>query len=89
MKTSQTVWLLLAGLIAGLSVGGNITGPTANAQGIPNAVATPRFQISAWASHIAGNGTGNHGCYIADTVTGELWLAAADGKVTKISEKQK
>ena len=28
-----------------------------------------------------------HGCYIVDTVTGELWRAAADGQPKKISEK--
>ena len=84
MKTSQCVLLLGAGLIVGLCLGGNIMGPAANAQGIPNAVATPRFQISAW-----GTGNGGSGCYIVDTVTGEVWRAGIIGneKPQKTSEK--
>lgn len=90
MKTSQCVLLLVAGLIIGFCAGGNVTGPTANAQGIPNAVASssPRFQIAVWA--YPGNPSrpdAKHGCYISDTVTGELWYANLDGKPVKISEK--
>ena len=84
MKASQSVVLLLAGLIVGLCVGGNITGPSANAQGIPNAVApsVPRFQITSWTS-----GTGTHGCYIIDTTTGQLWSCDGSGRPAKISDK--
>jgi hypothetical protein len=74
---------------------------SALAQGEKGAAAqpnSPRFQIFAWAyaGSVPGSGTGSnptapakaaHGCYIVDTVTGELWHAAADGQPKKISEK--
>ena len=60
----------------------------------------PRFQISAWgyAGSQTAQGPGGrpvtggaasaaHGCYIVDTLTGELWHAATDGKLHKLSEK--
>ena len=95
MKTSQCLCLLVAGLFVGLCVS-NATGPNADAQGIPNAVPAQRFQISAWGMGYpqppgntpgSGIGRGERGCYIVDTVTGELWHAAADGPPKKISEK--
>jgi hypothetical protein len=55
---------------------------------IPNAVPTPRYQISAWA--FAGNparAAPERGCYILDTMTGELWHASANGKPVKVAEK--
>jgi hypothetical protein len=90
MKMSQCLLLLMAGLLVGLFIGGNVAGPSANAQGIPNAVSAPRYQISAWA--FAGNPsrpTPEHGCYVVDTMTGELWQATGEGRPQKVSEKLK
>ena len=87
MKTSQCVVLLVVGLIVGFCVSGNATGPNANAQGIPIAVPTPRFQVSAWAIGAGPGFLGNHGCYIVDTVSGELWQTTASGKPLKVSDK--
>ncbi len=75
------------------------TGPqrfAAGAQPAASGPATERFQISAWGmaspqpgARTAGTteGRGERGCYILDTVTGELWHAAADGQAKKISDK--
>jgi hypothetical protein len=84
MKTSQCLLLLMAGLLVGLFIGGSATGPNANAQAIPNAVPAPRYQISTW-----GFAASEPGCYIVDTMTGELWRATGHGQPKKISEKLK
>ena len=81
MKSSHwAVVLLLLGLVVGFAVGGGVMERKAMAQGEEGAVAqpqTPRFQISAYG---AGSGaTTTRGCYIVDTVTGELWHVAVDG----------
>jgi len=83
MKITQFFLGCAAVLLLGVCVGG-----FSSAQGIPNAVPTPRYQISAWA--FAGNPSHpapERGCYILDTVTGELWHSGADGKPVRISEK--
>jgi len=49
---------------------------------------TPRYQLSAWAFG-SDAGKGERGCYIIDTLTGELWVAHADGVPKRISEKLK
>ena len=48
-----------------------------------------RFLITAWSYGAVefANRRPERGCYIMDTVTGELWHAAADGQPKKISEK--
>ena len=40
----------------------------------PAAAATGRYQISAFAAQ-AQNGDTFHGCYIADTTTGQIWMS--------------
>ena len=82
MKTSQCVLLLVAGLVVGLCVGGIATGPIAHAQVTPIPASVQRFQIAAWSS-----GTGSYGCYITDTMTGQLWQSTGSGRPVKISEK--
>ena len=49
---------------------------------------TQRYQISAWAS---GNENVHkvHGCYIIDTLSGELWLTKDGGAPKKLAEKLK
>ena len=95
MKTSHGLVLLVAGLLVGLCVGGSVTGPSANAQVTPIAVTAQRFQISAWGFSGPRADTGPasspaqaaRGCYIVDTMTGELWHAAANGQPQKVSQK--
>ena len=90
MKSNHWCWVLLAvGLVVGLWVGAGALERQAHAQGVPIGPPPTRFQISAW-GFAAGQGVAiraERGCYIVDTVTGELWHAAADGKPQKISEK--
>jgi esterase/lipase len=83
MQTTQALLCCAAVLLLG-----GYVGSSSSAQGIPNAVPAPRYQISAWA--FAGHPSRvapERGCYILDTVTGELWHSGADGKPVKISEK--
>jgi len=91
MKSSHWGLLLLAvGLVVGMLVGPGVLERQAEAQGVPISPPPPRFQISAWGMGYPtppGSGKGERGCYIVDTVTGELWHAAADGQPKKISEK--
>ena len=95
--------MLAVGLVVGMLVGGGVMDRSALAQGEKGAAAqpnSPRFQISAWgyAGSPTQTGPGGavsggpaapaaRGCYIVDTVTGELWHAANDEKPKKISEK--
>ena len=83
MKSSHwAVVLLLLGLVVGFAVGGGVMERKALAQAEKAAPApqpsTPRFQISAW-GHGNQIGAGSRGCYIVDTVTGEMWHVAQDG----------
>lgn len=81
--------LLSVGLVVGLLVGAGAMDRNAHAQGVPIGPPPQRFQISAW-GFAGGQGAGmraERGCYIVDTVTGELWHAAADAQPKKISEK--
>ena len=84
MKSSHwSVVLLLLGLLMGFVVGsGGVMERKALAQAEKSAPApqpsTPRYQISAW-GHGNQIGAGSRGCYIVDTVTGELWHVAQDG----------
>ena len=91
MKSSHwAVVLLLLGLVVGFAVGGGVMERKAEAQGVPIRDLPARFQISAWgyaAATQVGAPKAERGCYIVDTVTGELWHAAADGQPKKISEK--
>ncbi len=95
MKSNHWGLVLLAiGLVVGLLVAGGVMGRLAMAQaekGAATQFETPRFQISAWgfAAHDpqAVGFKAERGCYLVDTVTGELWHASADGKPKKIGEK--
>ena len=96
MKSSHWGLVLLAfGLVVGMLVGGGVMDRSALAQGEKGAAAqpnSPRFQISSWGyagtpPALAGAREPGRGCYIVDTVTGELWHAAGDGNPKKISEK--
>jgi hypothetical protein len=87
MKTPPSLACFAAVLLLSLYFG-SANGRKADAQAIPNAVATPRYQISAWA--FAGNPsspTPKHGYYIVDTVTGELWESDANDRPIKVSSK--
>ena len=86
MKSSHWGLMLLAvGLVVGMLVGGGVLDRHAEAQVVSSS--SQRFQVSAW-SNAGGQGFhAERGCYIVDTVTGELWHAAADGQPKRISEK--
>jgi hypothetical protein len=82
-------------------VGSGALESKADAQGVPigpGQQPQQRFQISAWAypgrdssqgrpNPTVADNAGQRGCYIVDTVTGQLWHAAADGQAKKIGEK--
>ena len=85
MKSSHwAVVLLLLGLVVGFAVGSGVMERQAMAQAEKGTAAQPqtsRFQISAYG---AGSGvTTTRGCYIVDTVTGELWHVTQDGSGRK------
>ena len=88
MKSSHwSVVLLLVGLAVGFAAGGGAFEHRVEAQGVPISPQPARFQIFAWGFEGPPPGRPmRSGCYIVDTVTGELWLAA-DGQPKKISEK--
>jgi hypothetical protein len=50
----------------------------------PQAAVNPQAPVNPQPANVA---RANRGCYIIDTITGELWHAAGDGKPVKISEK--
>ena len=82
IKRSQAIlilgWVSLLVFVASLVSG---FGQTNKAPSPPREV--PRFQVSS-----LGFGSPNrteHGCYIIDTMTGELWVGSAAG-VKKVSE---
>ena len=83
MKSSNwAVVLLLLGLVVGFAVGGGAMDRSAIAQGEKGAAAQPlssRFQISAYGVGSGGGQASTRGCYIVDTMTGELWHVAVDG----------
>jgi hypothetical protein len=77
MKTNPALACCTALLLAGAYVGSNYS------RAIPNAVPTPRYQIAGNPSRAMPD----RGCYILDTVTGELWHSTANSKPVKVSEK--
>jgi hypothetical protein len=88
-RTFASVALLACGLVVGVWLAGGVAETRATAQVLPGN--TPRYQISAWGmGHPMlppGAGRGERGCYIVDTVTGQLWHSAADGPIKKITDK--
>ena len=78
--TFRVVSLLFVGVAVGFVAGGGSINRAANGQAIGgngefDSVNTePRFQMATWA---ASTGPGSqHGCYILNTITGELWHAS-------------
>ena len=85
-STLAAVALLACGVALGLLLGGGAFEKRAEAQ--PPPPQAPRYQISAWGlgyGSSTNTGHAERGCYIVDTVTGELWHAPADGKPTRVS----
>jgi hypothetical protein len=69
-------------------MGAGVLTRNAEAQGIPIGPPQQRFQISAWG--VMGEGAARQperGCYMVDTVTGELWYSVNYANPKKISEK--
>jgi hypothetical protein len=83
MKSASGIGMLLLGAVLGVIVSVGPGGRRADAQ--QPAPAAARYQVSAYAGP-SGQGFG-HGCYILDTVTGELWQAQQGGRLQKVSEK--
>jgi hypothetical protein len=75
---------VLLGAVLGFVLPGLRPEKEAVAQTAP-AVTTPRFQISAYAGSTP-QGIG-HGCYIIDTVTGQVWHARQGGLAEKVADK--
>lgn len=89
----STYWALGIVLLAfglGFLLGSGIMEKSAVAQGQPApGPIPPRFQISAYAGPVGAHNVTNvsHGCYIIDTVTGEVWHTRYGGKAEKVSDK--
>lgn len=81
-STYWSVALLFVGLVAGYLVGTGSGDRLANAQA-PAAPGGGRYQLSSWGSH------GDHGCYILDTVSGEVWQVTGYNpqRAKKVTEK--
>ena len=92
MKSAiSSVALLLVGLFLGCLLNSGALERRATAQAPVPVGNAPRYQISAWGM---GAGTGisqrmERGCYIVDTMTGELWHVAADGAAKKLANNMK
>ena len=79
MKSSHwSVVLLSLGLLMGFVVGSGGLERQTLAQAPAPGGTVGRYQVSAW-GHGNQVGAGSRGCYIVDTVTGELWHVAQDG----------
>ena len=83
MNKTSCFALLVAGVLLGLIgvdlVGGQDTPPPVPSNGV---LPTPRYQVSAYAGpKYQGMG---HGCYVVDTVTGELWHVREGGQPGKV-----
>ena len=79
---------LAVGLVVGILVGGSMMERSAAAQGVSVGAPAARYQLSAWFVPGPGNQAVGRGCYILDTVTGEVWESGKDGQEPKkISEK--
>ena len=93
--TITTCALLLAGFFLGcLFATGKFEKPAAAQAPLQGQAANaPRYQISAWGmghpNLPPGNGIGAWGCYIIDTVTGDMWHVTADGPAKKLSTRLK
>ena len=84
MNKTNCFAMLAAGVFLGL-IGVDLVGGQDSPQPVTPAAqqpATPRYQVSAYAaSKYQGV---NHGCYVVDTMTGELWHARQGGQPDKI-----
>jgi hypothetical protein len=89
MKTNPwPALLVLLGVVVGYFVGGGSFDKTARGQAPAAAApvnAVARFQIQAWAY-----GDGSHpsyGCYIVDTLPGQLWHSAMGKPPKKVADE--
>jgi hypothetical protein len=83
MKSTSGIAMALLGAVLGVAATAELGDRRADAQ--PPAAGPPRYQVSAYAGP-SGQGFG-HGCYIIDTVTGELWKAQLGQQPQKVGEK--
>jgi len=86
-STHLAAGALLSGLAIGFVAGNGGIDRAALAQG---AAQSARFQISAWSNPGSAGNKPERGCYILDTVTGELWHKLGteyDGQPKKAAEK--
>lgn len=67
--------LIAAIVLASFWMGGMLSTPSAASHGS----SIQRFQISAW-----GGDEAQHGCYVLDTYTGQLWHCRRGTEVTKV-----
>ena len=84
MKTASRYFPFLFGGAAGVAATVFFTGPRADAQA-PAPAGTPRYQATAYAG-VTG-GSVSHGCYIIDTVTGDIWQAQLGQQPQKVTGK--
>jgi len=78
---------LFIGVAVGFVAGGGSVDRTAKGQGIGGKEsdwAEPRFQMATWATSTP---PGSHGCYILNTVTGELWHAKNEDAPKKLANE--
>ena len=89
MKSTSGIAMALLGAILGAAATLGLGDRRAEAQ--PAAAAgAPRYQVSAFAGPSgARQGGFGHGCYIVDTLTGELWHAQLGQQPQKVSDKLK
>lgn len=93
MKSAYKVAIaLLAGVALGFVMRGGSVDRAANGQAAARAPAAPaantipRFQMATWAS-AAEPGGARAGCYILDTITGELWHSSFGTAPVKIANE--
>lgn len=88
MKTSQCLLLLVAGMLGGFCVGGAVTAPNASAQVAQDKLPIQqRFQMAEWSNSGSPGETAGWGCYVLDTMTGELWHTRGELGLVKIHGK--
>jgi hypothetical protein len=82
-STTWTVTVAWAAFLCGLVLGAMLFGNSAIAQNDSARTSGP-YQISAYAG-TTPEGV-NHGCYIVDSSTGQVWYARLGGAAEKVSD---